>query len=389
MKKHLYSSLLILLLLSACSNEDYDKAMEQGVQNLGNEEYHQAAVYFERAKQEQDDQEAAAYYQQASAMDEALESYKQKDFEQALTSLKKVMDVNQGLETVQKDAEKMKKKIQTEMELTASFENNIIELEQDIEEGNEDNAEETYEKLKSKLKQHPSLESYQPQLNQLHKELENLLKDKKESQTAKESEQTTAESDETSKKSVSESAPEDDKDPNQETSTDQEDETEKPEKSDEENNEAESSNEEETKKNQDKEPEMTYTSYSNERFGFSFEYPDFLTMAPPPTNGDGVELYSNDGFELTAYGTHTMDPSKDIDDYYNQATAEIQNIAYQKKTDDWFVLSYKSNDIVTYSKFYLGESQLNSLTITYPDSQKEKYDPITARISKSFSANPK
>lgn len=72
MKKHLCSSLLILLLLSACSNEDYDKAMEQGVQSLGNEEYHQAAVYFERAKQEQDDQEAAAYYQQASAMDEAL-----------------------------------------------------------------------------------------------------------------------------------------------------------------------------------------------------------------------------------------------------------------------------------------------------------------------------
>jgi|GEM_PF-5737153 len=388
MKKYLLSSLSILFLLSACSNEDFDQAMEQGVQSLGNEEYHQAAVYFERAKQEQDDQEAAAYYQQASAMDEALESYKHKDFEQALTSLKKVMDVNQGLETVQKDAEKLKEKIQTEQELTASFENTINELEQDLEKGNVDNAEETYVKLESTLKQHPFLENYQPKLNQLHNQLKNLLEDNKESKTDKESEQNSAEDNETSKKSVSKPKPEDDKETNQETSTDQEEETENPEKDEEENEESEPSSETEDEKKQEKVPEMTYTAYNNERFGFSFEYPDFLTMAPPPTNGDGVEIYSNDGFELTAYGAHIMDPSRDIDDYYNEATEDLTNIAYQKKADDWFVLSYKSNDIVTYSKFYLGESQLNSLTITYPDSQKEKYDPITARISKSFSANP-
>ncbi|WP_139205863.1 hypothetical protein [Halobacillus alkaliphilus] len=388
MKKYLHSSLLILLLLTACSNEEYDQAMEQGIQSLGKEEYHQAALYFERAKQEKDDEEATAYYQQATAMDEANESYNQQAYDQTLTSLEKVIEVNQGLETVQKKAEKMKEKVLKERELAASFENHMQKLEQNIEKDNAENAEQAYEKLKSKLEKHPSLQSYQPQLSQLHNELESLLEESEDSRLAKEPEPEASEAEENAKESPRESETGNDKEKKQETSPGHE-ESEKPQESDEENNASKPSNEAENEEKPDKETELTYTSYKNKRYGFSFEYPDFLSMAPPPTNGDGVELYSNDGFELIAYGAHVMDPSMDIDDYYNQATEEIPNIAYQKKTDDWFVLSYKSNDTVTYFKFYLGESQLNNLTITYPDSQKEKYDPITARISKSFSANPK
>ncbi|MCA1011513.1 hypothetical protein [Halobacillus halophilus] len=386
MKKYLHSILLTLFLLSACSNEEYDQAMDQGIESLGNEEYHQAAVYFERAKQEEDDKEANAYYQQATAMDEANESYNQQAYDQTLTSLELVLEVNQGLDTVQKEAEKMKEKILKERELTASLENYLHKLEQDIEKGNTENAKQTYEKLKGKLEKHPSLQSYQSQLSHLQNELESLLEESKDSQLTKEPEPEASEAEESAKESAQESETENDKEIKQETSPDQE-ESAKQEESYEENDASEPSNEEETEKEQEKEPDMTYTTYSNERFGFSFEYPDFLSMAPPPTNGDGVELYSNDGLELTAYGAHVLDPSKDIDDYYNEATAELKNIAYQKKTDDWFVLSYKSGDQITYSKFYLGESQLNSLTITYPDSQKEKYDPITTRISKSFSSN--
>ena len=51
--------------------------------------------------------------------------------------------------------------------------------------------------------------------------------------------------------------------------------------------------------------EVRYIPYHNERFGFELAYPSFMTMDPPPENGDGISCQGG-GMELVAYGG--MDP---------------------------------------------------------------------------------
>ena len=57
---------------------------------------------------------------------------------------------------------------------------------------------------------------------------------------------------------------------------------------------------------------MEYVHYHNERFGFELDYPSFMTMDPPPENGDGISCRGK-GLELTAYGGLDM-TWMDLDD---------------------------------------------------------------------------
>jgi len=49
----------------------------------------------------------------------------------------------------------------------------------------------------------------------------------------------------------------------------------------------------------------SYEHYYNERFGFSLDYPSYMTVDAPPENGDGIRCSYN-GMEVTAYGM--LDP---------------------------------------------------------------------------------
>ena len=55
-----------------------------------------------------------------------------------------------------------------------------------------------------------------------------------------------------------------------------------------------------------------YIHYHNERFGFELDYPSFMTMDPPPENGDGISCHGK-GLELTATGGLDM-TWMDLDD---------------------------------------------------------------------------
>ncbi|MFP3888312.1 hypothetical protein U8V97_22985 [Priestia filamentosa] len=134
------------------------------------------------------------------------------------------------------------------------------------------------------------------------------------------------------------------------------------------------------------EGKVTYTSYTNKRFDFSFQYPEGLMMDSLATNDDGARFY-NEEFEVRAYGGHTntVNDGETIETYYQEDINTIPGeIVYKKLAEDWYVLSYQENGKTTYMKFFFGENVSNTLIITYPTSDKEKYDPITTHISKTF-----
>ncbi|MCP1144550.1 hypothetical protein MKZ01_06905 [Lysinibacillus endophyticus] len=132
--------------------------------------------------------------------------------------------------------------------------------------------------------------------------------------------------------------------------------------------------------------QVQYATYSNERYGFQLQYPSDLTMDPPPTNGDGA-TFRNEDFTLLAYGslTNVLEPGETIHTYYDRDLEDIPvEVSYQKLTNDWYVLSYNDNGIITYKKFFFGDSFANTLIITYPESKKDIYNPITAHIAETF-----
>ncbi|MDA1762379.1 hypothetical protein PDK32_19100 [Bacillus cereus] len=110
MKKILmsFSILLIATLLFGCSNETFDKAVEQGKLGLENKEYTNANASFEIALKEKKDEEVQALQKQASKMEEALTAKKKLDIDNAIKLFDLVATMKDGLETVKNEAKKEK-----------------------------------------------------------------------------------------------------------------------------------------------------------------------------------------------------------------------------------------------------------------------------------------
>ncbi|MED3447749.1 hypothetical protein P4483_28165 [Bacillus thuringiensis] len=110
MKKFLmsFSILLIATLLFGCSNETFDKAVEQGKLALANKEYTNANASFEIALKEKKDEEVQTLQKQASKMEKALIAKEKLNIDNAIKLFDQVSTMKDGLETVKNEAKKEK-----------------------------------------------------------------------------------------------------------------------------------------------------------------------------------------------------------------------------------------------------------------------------------------
>ncbi|WP_242242796.1 hypothetical protein [Bacillus cereus group sp. BfR-BA-01309] len=110
MKKFLmsFSILLIATLLFGCSNETFDKAVEQGKLALANKEYTNANASFEIALKEKKDEEVQTLQKQASKMEKALIAKEKLDIDNAIKLFDQVSTMKDGLDTVKNEAKKEK-----------------------------------------------------------------------------------------------------------------------------------------------------------------------------------------------------------------------------------------------------------------------------------------
>ncbi|MFC7062446.1 hypothetical protein [Halobacillus seohaensis] len=332
---------MVIVLLVSCSNQDYQKAMDEGIKSSGEKDYHLAAAYFENALQEQEKPEAVSYFNQTMEMEKAIQAYENKNYPAAMTSIENVLDTENGLETVKLDAKQLKQKVESARDLIDSFEGKMEQVSDDIKEKDLDSAQNGLYHLQSDIENNPQLSHFYSEVLSLQDQWNETLVKGEEEETQNQ---------------VIEEIQEDDQDPPKEQ---------------------QSSNE--------TDEELAYTTYSNERFGFSFSYPTFLEMNPPPTNGDGITLTHED-FEMVAYGGHTnvLSDNETIETYYQENLDNLGEVHYQKLTDQWYVLSYQEQGTVTYKKFFFNDSEFNTFTITYPASKQDKYGDITTKIANDF-----
>lgn len=331
-----FGTLCCIIILTSCANSDYQNAMDKGIDSLGEQDYHQAAIYFEVASSEQaNDKEARIYFEQASQMEDAINYYEQEEYISALDAFEAVTNLDEGLVTVQSEAQKWKKTILDEQEELADTEEEIDTINQLISDKEYTSALEQLQLLNAKVQAEEALSYYENELANLTGRINDALD---ELENAKASPTTNASK-------------------------------EKPIQSKEEPVEVEEV--------------QTYDTYTNDRFGFSIQYPSNLTVGSPSANGDGLNFY-NEELEITVFGSHnSMDES--IESIYQQAINNIEvPIAYDRLADHWFVLSYVENGLIIYEKFFYGDNVFNRFIITYPENKQDVYGPVTTHISDTF-----
>ncbi len=132
-----------------------------------------------------------------------------------------------------------------------------------------------------------------------------------------------------------------------------------------------------------------WRTYRNERYGTTIDYPDIFKAGPPPANDDGLAFNLDDGAAFSVVASFN---ALDFDlagfkDFIvkNLEAGEVNT--YQAQGKDWFVISgTKGADGIFYERHLLshGKELTEGFVMSYPAHLKQKYDPIVARMSKSF-----
>ncbi len=126
-----------------------------------------------------------------------------------------------------------------------------------------------------------------------------------------------------------------------------------------------------------------FQQYCNGRYGFCVAYPRHFEADPEPANGDGRQLHDAKGFSMVVSGINNV-INDSLESEMQSQSKDFDQITYQAKGADWFVLSGIKGTDILYRKVYLGPEAINHLWLRYPASQKKEYNPMVTKISRSF-----
>ena len=134
---------------------------------------------------------------------------------------------------------------------------------------------------------------------------------------------------------------------------------------------------------------VTWRTYQNDRYGTIIEYPDFFRAGPAPDANDGRSFTNADGASFSVFASYN---ALDFDlagyrDFIVKNLSAGKIITYRAQGPDWFVISGTAGaDAIFYERYLLSHSgeMTEGFVASYPGRLKQKYDPIVARMAKSF-----
>lgn len=130
----------------------------------------------------------------------------------------------------------------------------------------------------------------------------------------------------------------------------------------------------------------TYKTYANARFNYSISYPlNLLVPQGEAENGDGQIFRSRDGIaEMRVYGRHNVN-NETLAGLFDQVSSEWgKGVTYKVIKGNWFVVTALIDGKIHYQKTMLRGGVFKTFEIEYDAARRVTYDPVTARIAKSF-----
>jgi hypothetical protein len=134
--------------------------------------------------------------------------------------------------------------------------------------------------------------------------------------------------------------------------------------------------------------EDNWRTYHNDRYGTTIEYPDIFKPGTPPDNDDGLAFKSADGADFSVFASYNA-LDFDLTSFQEFAAKNLDAgsaVTYRTHGVNWFVLSGTKGDGIFYQRNLLshGGQMTEGFVMNYPARLKETYDPIVARMAKSF-----
>jgi hypothetical protein len=133
-----------------------------------------------------------------------------------------------------------------------------------------------------------------------------------------------------------------------------------------------------------------WRTYSNERYGFSLQYPSNIFVVEQTTEaGDGHLLVAKDGGAQLLVGSLTnashFTPAS-YQEYVARNSYADYRIEYRRRGGSWFVLSGEGNGKIFYEKamFSCAGRLINSFAMIYRSEQRHVFDRIVERIEDTF-----
>jgi hypothetical protein len=131
-----------------------------------------------------------------------------------------------------------------------------------------------------------------------------------------------------------------------------------------------------------------WRTYQNDRYGTTIDYPSIFKPLRPPDNDDGRKFESADGAYFMVYASYNADnfTVAAFRDFTMKNLDAGSVVSYQTGGDNWFVISGTKGDSIFYRRHLLThrDQMTETFIITSPVKLKDTYDPIVARMAKSF-----
>ena len=127
---------------------------------------------------------------------------------------------------------------------------------------------------------------------------------------------------------------------------------------------------------------VAYLTYTNDRFHFTIDYPDFMTKNPAAANNAGQSFSFRSRASMRAWGapnSSNMSVQALFEDW-----ARRPGVLYKTQQDTWWIVSGKDRGRWYHSKSFLAGPNLVSVMIEYDDAIKESFEPVAKHIADSL-----
>jgi hypothetical protein len=131
-----------------------------------------------------------------------------------------------------------------------------------------------------------------------------------------------------------------------------------------------------------------WLTYQNDRYGTTINYPDQFKAEPPPGADDGRTFTSPAGAAFSVYASYNASGFSvaEYEDFTLTHLDPGQAVTYKARGGNWFVISGTKDGSIFYERHLLSHDgqMTEGFSMTYPTAAKQTYDPIVARMAKSF-----
>ena len=122
--------------------------------------------------------------------------------------------------------------------------------------------------------------------------------------------------------------------------------------------------------------------YSNERYGYSFKYPDIFDKKVESDSGDGITLSSKDGkYKLLIWGGYNAlfdTPAALLESSVKRAVEDGEKvISKQSDKDTCYVASYnEKKKSLSYHMTLANDDMIKAFLLTYPKSEEKQFEKV-------------